>query len=374
MDQTQIALGIDIAGIGFSVTLCLVFFYQRNLASFFFGLIFFAFFLKLFDKFLWLTKLVEQFPWLVEYSEFAPFLVGPSLYLYAYSQNRQPFRRGQLLHFLPAALVFLNFSPLYFGSIEKKICYIKHELYEDLYQACEAIYEESSLYVIHEDFIDYFNIIQLIVYVYLAIPLLKNIEHTKARKPSKKFRNWSLVLIYLAFFAILNIFLDVVFLHAIYDNLSIYILTSISFLTLIHLLNESLVLKENLKSENYASVAQVEIDSMIARLKEELIRDDNYLHNPMTLKRVASNLHIPRNKLSYALKEKDLSFRDLLNQLKVEKAKVLMQQGDIERFKIEAIGEQAGFRSKATFYKYFKEYEGMTPKKYVELLRSKRHI
>jgi two-component system response regulator YesN len=57
-----------------------------------------------------------------------------------------------------------------------------------------------------------------------------------------------------------------------------------------------------------------------------------------------------------------------VNQLRVEKAKLLIENGDV---RIKDIIQQVGFQNYNYFFKVFKESANMTPLEYEEMMRSK---
>ncbi len=65
----------------------------------------------------------------------------------------------------------------------------------------------------------------------------------------------------------------------------------------------------------------------------------------------------------------ETSFFDLVNTHRVEEAKKMLTNTDYQHYKIESIGEMAGFSSKASFFSIFKKHMNQTPHTY-----KKRHL
>lgn len=63
------------------------------------------------------------------------------------------------------------------------------------------------------------------------------------------------------------------------------------------------------------------------------------------------------------------NFFELVNRMRVEEAKSLLQKNSKSERKVslEEIGLQSGFNSRGAFFSRFKEYEGITPRKYMLL-------
>ncbi len=73
-------------------------------------------------------------------------------------------------------------------------------------------------------------------------------------------------------------------------------------------------------------------------------------------------IHIPVHHLSYYLNSVvGQSFSDFKNSYRVSYAKQLILDGKLEVMTIESIGLSSGFKSRTTFYRVFKNIEGITP-------------
>ena len=62
----------------------------------------------------------------------------------------------------------------------------------------------------------------------------------------------------------------------------------------------------------------------------------------------------------------DYNFNDYINSFRVEDVKKMLERPDYINYTIVAIGLEAGFNSKASFYRAFKKFEGMTPTEYLK--------
>lgn len=83
------------------------------------------------------------------------------------------------------------------------------------------------------------------------------------------------------------------------------------------------------------------------------------------LQQVSAHLTIPENHISQLVNEEfGCTFSDWINRLRVNKAKELLTSGRYEHFTIEAIGLEAGFTSRVSFYTVFKSITGETPRNY----------
>ncbi|MBN1648422.1 MAG: substrate-binding domain-containing protein [Spirochaetales bacterium] len=90
-----------------------------------------------------------------------------------------------------------------------------------------------------------------------------------------------------------------------------------------------------------------------------------YMEQDLTLHALSSKLNLSRNKLSFVInKYAGKNYYDFINDYRVKAAKrILNDSGHVEK-KIIDIAEEAGFNSKATFNKVFREYIRMSPREY----------
>ena len=58
------------------------------------------------------------------------------------------------------------------------------------------------------------------------------------------------------------------------------------------------------------------------------------------------------------------AFYDYVNDCRVREAQRLLTDPLESRFKVEALGRQAGFRARSTFFKLFRQHTGLTPAEY----------
>lgn len=95
----------------------------------------------------------------------------------------------------------------------------------------------------------------------------------------------------------------------------------------------------------------------------------NNYHKDMSLEDTARYINVSSSYLSRIFKEEcKVSYSRYLNQLRVDKAKVLIESGDI---RIKDIVRQVGFQSYNYFFKVFKEMANMTPLEYEEMVKLK---
>lgn len=104
---------------------------------------------------------------------------------------------------------------------------------------------------------------------------------------------------------------------------------------------------------------------IISKLTNAMEIDKLYLNQDLSLNEVAAKIDVPRHHLSAILnKMLNNTFFDYINKYRVEEVKRRLQQPAFKHFTLLAIAYDSGFNSKATFNRIFKKYENVTPLEY----------
>ena len=99
--------------------------------------------------------------------------------------------------------------------------------------------------------------------------------------------------------------------------------------------------------------------------EEYILQQRNFLDPLLSLEKSAEHLGVNKTYLSRILnQELNISFNDYINNLRVEEAKKILEQPEFENYTLSAIGLEAGFNSKSTFYTAFKKFTEMSPSDY----------
>lgn len=110
-------------------------------------------------------------------------------------------------------------------------------------------------------------------------------------------------------------------------------------------------------------------------LKEKLIIYINtnkpYLNHNLTIIELAKELKTNQKYLSSLINnEFKLSFVSFINNYRLEEALKLLKSEESKTYTIETIANMAGFRSKSSFYNYFKKIYNKTPNEYLKNFNS----
>ncbi len=106
---------------------------------------------------------------------------------------------------------------------------------------------------------------------------------------------------------------------------------------------------------------------IVATARRHLTQSGAYLDPDLGLKHLADALELNETRVSQALNQViEGGFYTLINDFRLEACLALLDDPDNERRTVLELAYEAGFSSKATFYRYFRARMGMTPKAYRE--------
>lgn len=109
----------------------------------------------------------------------------------------------------------------------------------------------------------------------------------------------------------------------------------------------------------------------ISAFEKYIVEDKNYLNSELTLENVSDQLGLSKSYLSRLINaELHSSFTDYINSLRVEEAKLTIQNPESEKYTMIAIGLESGFNSKSTFNNAFKKHTGFTPSEFKKDLKN----
>lgn len=116
------------------------------------------------------------------------------------------------------------------------------------------------------------------------------------------------------------------------------------------------------------TVTQTELVTLAASIEDFITRSGIYANPDLTINMLADSMGVPAEKISTAInKAMRKNFYELVNEKRVAKAKTLLDN-KINQVTIEAIAYEAGFNSRASFYRAFKKYTTLTPSEYISTL------
>ena len=341
--------------------------------------------------------LYERFPHLLMAIDQLLFLFFPLLYLQVkYLLASHPkFQSFDLFHFLPFLISIIFNVDFFLMSGEDKINMIQNST--DYFKIVETISNEIIA-------------LQGVIYSLMSIRLIRSYQ--KKIKDFESTMDKSIIKVLYVGIS-LNLFswiIGIVGLHLEYLNiyigfdyfaytylilvLVIYIISyvavkspeifkldidtirniSLNFKTLVSISKKSvngLIMESRAQND----IDQLIEDSTFINLNEQLIRymEDvkPYLNPELSLPELADSFEISRNQLSAVInKIHKKNFYEFVNQYRVDEVKRLMNDPSNKQFKLISLAYDAGFNSKASFYRIFKQMTGMTPSEYISKLHN----
>ncbi len=108
-----------------------------------------------------------------------------------------------------------------------------------------------------------------------------------------------------------------------------------------------------------------ELDELAVLIQTLMLEQQPHLNSQITLERFAALLAQPPRQVSAAINRCfEQNFQEFINRFRIEEAKRRLQDPLLAGFTIVDIAQQAGFNSKATFNRLFKQQVGVTPSAY----------
>ncbi|PWJ43184.1 helix-turn-helix domain-containing protein [Sediminitomix flava] len=326
----------------------------------------------------------------------------PPLYLYIkhITNNEKGFKKSDLLHFLPSLVYILASIPFYIQTAEiKRLVILENqpEFLATYNDSIDIIYNISA-------------VLQCIIYSFASLRLLKQFNRSIKSLVSDveliTFK-WLKILIWVNIIIWLFGSTGVIFLlfdsqeqasliyHLVYLSIvvviyfmSYYALKQPEVFRSLHHLEKPIAeeiqaieehiemslgeVNEDLKDSSKPIVDE-KLQKEIEDVKTYLEKEKPYLNVQLTLPELANEVGFHRNHMSFVLNYSfGKKFYDVINDYRIEEAKHLLLDESYQDYKIGYIAEKSGFKSKATFYRIFKQKTGITPSEFKEICKEEQ--
>lgn len=229
-----------------------------------------------------------------------------------------------------------------------------------------------------------FYLIQQAIFIFLFIKV-KNAIHFFSQRVSNL---GTIKLIYLSNFTklliglnlvivVFYIFFDILFME--YTFLPVIISIIYSFIIYYAFKNNAIFTDVNYKNhlqlikENTITIDETIIDnhtpsnSLVNDIQQIITQKEILEDSDLTIANFAEKLNVPVHKVSKIINANfKKNFYDLVNQERINYAKKILKEN--KNYTIEGVAYQAGFNSRATFYRAFKKYTNQTPSQYIATL------
>jgi AraC-like DNA-binding protein len=365
----------------------------NNLANKVLSLFFFAIGYSIFGYLLIVSEWIVYVPLLYKTPLPFGYLIYPSLYLYIQLilTNKTSISRKNWLHFIPFFIAIIDLLPFYFMPLKDKNSIISN-----------LLHEFSNTYLVDSGFLPawthyVFKQLQSFIYLLLIWKLLyKNKVFKKIISQDlaitsqiNQVKNWLITIsawMTLSYITFL-IFMGFTILNPNYQITGIFteltsVVSSFSIFALcLHVFFHPNVLYGFINFEmgekfthlNLIDIelSEVEIKPTISVEKwvflEKLILEKEYFKKQgMSIERLSIELNISSRQLSFCVNYyKKMKFQDYINSLRLEFVILEFKNGTLENNTIEAIGSNAGFGSRSSFFSVFKKQMGCTPLEHI---------
>ena len=294
------------------------------------------------------------------------FLKGPLLYFYLKKQFF-PGKPYQFYHFILPLLVFLAWLPYYLQSGAAKLAYF-HE---------DALNMDLGNRYWRNTFI-FLSLFQMIYYVIFCRKLIQTFQQLPPFEDKEKVIQWSqgLNLSFLLYLFCYILFYTLVEWLQFPWQLDYAIVTTMAFLIYFigfkaynqpSLFKERELLSYTHRNETQLLVRPEQKAHYLAIIKRVMADEKPYLDDQFKLIDLAEKCGLSSHQLSFFLNHyMNTNFSDFINLHRIEAAKTLLLNPEKKHLKILAIGFEAGFNSKTSFYHTFKKKTGMTPTAFKE--------
>jgi len=332
------------------------------------GLLTFGWGILLFIFGIQFTGFFNTYPHFLKTFSQLPILFFPLLFLnIKYLISRQEkFNRIDLIHFLPFIIKIVLYSAFYFKTGEEKI----------------AINNSTSgyFYIVSKAG-DAFLAIQGMIYSVVSLLMLKRYT----RQVKNYISNIDKILLISAIRGIyilltswiigsIAIALEIFKVEVSVDLfIAVYLLLVLCIYWISYTALKSPEIFKLDRSEFYKDISfkkEPEDDTEYERLNKELISylesEKPFLQPDLSLQDLANMMNYSRHQLSALINGKHKkNFYEFINYYRVEEVKKMMAEPANRNYKIVSLAYDAGFNSKASFYRIFKLFTDMTPSQYL---------
>lgn len=131
--------------------------------------------------------------------------------------------------------------------------------------------------------------------------------------------------------------------------------------------------QEKSVKEKYRStrLSATECDEIVRRIRHVIEEKKPFTDPDLKIGDLAALTGISSYKLSYVFSQHlNEKFYDYINRFRVDEFKLIANQNTRSRYTLSAMAEKAGFSSRTSFFRHFKDLEGISPGEYLKRLEN----
>lgn len=137
------------------------------------------------------------------------------------------------------------------------------------------------------------------------------------------------------------------------------------------LYNQRAEIRNKLKPSNISRPGINNGISTYTKLESIILTNKMFLDPLVSLTKLSKEFDLSEGYISQLINNNsDLNFNDFINSSRVNEAKEMLSSIEYENYTIIAIGLEAGFNSKSSFYSAFKKFTNKTPNEYKKSVRN----
>ncbi len=312
--------------------------------------------ITLFERLLVESKIILSIPHLLGISYPISFIKPPLMLFMVFAITIKGFKlsKKMYLHFIPFGLMLLFNLPFYFLSGIEKLETIK-------------VFMEKIPSFLSFDF--YFSLsffAYIGIYIYSGI---KKLNRFKLQVTNNVLVNWYYIILFsYSIFLVLHLIYFIIqpigkYNFALVNQISMLAMTFIIQAVAYKLIDKSTIFSS--KTPDLSDLQKRKKDENLILNKFEI--EKIYLDDTINLQRFSESIALPPAYVSEIINQKfSYSFKKLLNQYRLNEAKKMIQNNSKKKVKLIEIAFESGFNNKVSFYRTFKEFEGISPSEYLE--------
>ncbi|MFC2109898.1 helix-turn-helix transcriptional regulator [Bacteroidota bacterium] len=298
----------------------------------------------------------------------------PLMYLYLKNYLYRDIKNSarQVVHFIPVILYLLVFMPFFIKSADEKL-----QMIQDGF---------PQWYKVSQSFFNIVIIFQGVFYSVFCLRVIHRFQYFRKKHLSKfqlstlaSLRMFVFINVILWIFGTTGAILDILGIRLFIDLFKIFY-SGLSLFTIVlaiftirrpELFSESEdiinLVRANKTSGSKTITDQNKEDFEI--LSKFIESEKPYLKNDLKMQDLVESTGITYKRISEVFnKNFNKTFYEVMNEYRLEEAKVLISKGFHQEHTLTYLSEKAGFNSKTTFNRTFKKYTNQTPSDYIKEL------
>lgn len=281
------------------------------------------------------------------------YITGPAAYLYVKSSVGR-FRKSELWHYIPFAFFLID---LLLHAVKYPFAYEQNVLH--VFEGRFAVLNHSMFF--SPLFI--FNLLPAYLFSYLFYTLY--LSHQLRSKSFTRYLCYSLSIFCMGL-AISNLTISNLVQFEKATLISIVVLMSITLSVagykLIALIQKNMSIRESVKNSGSANLS---VDAGIIHIIEEHVRQEYenpnspLLNHSITKEQYFELYDVPKNAWEHYFALQGMRFGQLKKDVRIHRAKNLINQGYLQTYSVEALSEEVGYQSRTSFYSAFEQISGL---------------